>query len=69
MKYQVDVKEVHVVTIFVEADFPEEAIEKVESNMELVSLENPEYSHTLDSDQWSVCELSDEKTGYYTLVK
>ena len=51
-KYTVLVREVHISHMEVEADSPEEAIEKVKEGEGDEA--TCEYSHTLDDDTWSV---------------
>jgi hypothetical protein len=55
-KYIVGVKEVHIVSIEVEANSKEEALEKAEGMIEEVQNSQPEYSHTADPDEWTVVE-------------
>lgn len=57
MKFYIGIREVHVSTVVVEAESKEQAIIKAkEGNCHEVMCE---YSHTLDSNTWSV-EASDE---------
>jgi hypothetical protein len=53
-EYIVSVREVHIQEVLIEADSPEQAIEKVVKG-EGENLDG-EYSHTLDSDLWTVEE-------------
>lgn len=54
MKYTITVKEVHDSYVEIEADSPEQAIEKVKAGEgEEVSIE---YNRTLDSETWNVHE-------------
>ena len=53
--YHVGIREVHINTVEVEADTPEEAKKKArESQADSILLE---YSHTLDPDTWSVSKV------------
>jgi len=58
-RYYVLVKEVHDSYREVEADSPEEAIEKVAAGDDDFKEERMEYSYTLDSEQWSTEERAD----------
>lgn len=59
-KYHVGIREVHVVTVSVEAKSEEEALKKAGSILEEGLDEiDQEYSHTLDPDTWSVERVSD----------
>jgi len=60
-KYYVLVKEVHDSYREVEADSPEEAIEKVAAGDLDFKEERMEYSYTLDSEEWSTEECEDEE--------
>ena len=56
-QYKVDVKEVHIVTLFVEATSDEEARAKANVMIE-DSAGDGEYSYTIGSDAWNIqrCE-------------
>ena len=59
MKYIVEVREVHIQPYEVEADSPEQAIQNVKDGEEdkIAMIESGfEYSHTLDSEFWTVEE-------------
>ena len=51
-KFHVLVREVHVSTMEIEADNPEDAIKKIKDGEGEQAI--CEYSHTLDSETWSV---------------
>lgn len=55
MFYYVGIKEVCIQTVQIEASSPEAALQKVEAG-EGDHLSDPEYSHTLDKDEWSIVE-------------
>lgn len=61
-KYIVGVREVHVQYVSVEADSIEEAIAKAEDGCEGDETLQLEYSHTMDSDSWSVEEVKKDGT-------
>ncbi len=56
MWYKVEVQEVYIQTVEIEADSPEEAISKVADNDEGVETNDPQYSYTLEPDTWKVEE-------------
>lgn len=57
MRLEVSIKEVHTVTVHLEADSLEEALslanDIIEEGYDALDLE---YSHTLDKDQWTVMD-------------
>ena len=55
MKYIVNVREVHIQMVEIEAATEEEALDKVRGG-EGNYIDPLEYSHTLDSDHWTVDE-------------
>lgn len=59
-KYTVLVREVHVSHMVVEADSPKEAIKKIKDGDGDEAL--CEYSHTLDSETWSVDDAEGNET-------
>lgn len=61
MKYDVQVREVHVQHMIVEAGSPEEAVKKVrDGDGDQADIE---YSHTLEPDTWTVESLDRESAG------
>jgi len=56
MRYMVEVREVHSQGYYVEADSPERAIEMIEDGEGDIQEAMFDYSHTLDSEDWTVCE-------------
>jgi hypothetical protein len=62
MKYSVSIPEVHYATIYVEANSPEEALDKAEDQYATTGIpdEPMEYSHTLDKDLWNAYEIASE---------
>jgi uncharacterized membrane protein len=57
MKYSVSIPEVHIATIYVEAENEEEAMEIAEEQYSVTGIPDElEYSHTLDKDQWEAYE-------------
>lgn len=58
MKYSVSIPEVHIATIYVEADSPEEAMEVAESQYSITGIPDElEYSHTLDKSDWHTYDM------------
>jgi len=57
MKYSVSIPEVHVATIYVEAESEEQALEIAEEQYAVTGEpDEVEFSHTLDKDQWEAYE-------------
>lgn len=60
-KYIVNIREVHLQPIEIEAESPEEAIRLVQDGDGEGDYTNGEYSHTLDSDTWTVEEKKENE--------
>ena len=58
--YDVDIKEVHIVTVQVQAADEDAALEEVQRRLEEeeIDMETSLYSHTLDPDEWTVSRVS-----------
>lgn len=56
-QYEVEIKEVHSVTITVSAGSPEEALELAQEAIEEGLDEEPVYDYTLDPEDWTVVKL------------
>lgn len=56
MKYYVDVREIHIQTVEIEADSPEQAITRVAEGDGSYLDGRLEYSHTLPPDTWTVTQ-------------
>lgn len=63
-KFEVDIKEVHVITVPVEAADEEDARDKVEAMLEndddLIEEHTLVYSHTMEPYEWPVRQVPDE---------
>jgi hypothetical protein len=62
MKYSVSIPEVHIATIYVEAESEEQALELAKDQYAVTGTpDDPlEYSHTLDKDLWKAYEIASE---------
>jgi len=65
MLYQVNRKEVYIQPIIIEAKNEAEAIKKVEEGEGTLMENEFEYSHTLDSTEWSIYNRNNDKTHKY----
>jgi len=61
MKFIVSIREVHIQAVEIEADTKEEAVEKVKEGEGEYLEDGLDYSHTLDSEFWTVEELKSEE--------
>lgn len=66
--YIVGVKEIYEVSVSVEANSIEEAIEKAKIEIESGNNDEMEYSHTMDSRNWNVYEEAKPGTGIYKTI-
>ena len=58
MKYSVSIPEVHIATIYVEANSPEEALQVAEDQYAITGIPDElEFSHALDKDDWEAYEF------------
>ena len=57
MRYAVEIREIHVVTVEVDADSEDEAREKASVVLEESDSLDMEYSHTLDWEDWPVRKI------------
>jgi len=62
LKYLVNIREIHIQPVKIEADSPESAIEKVRKGGGFYDLTLLEYCRSLDSEFWTV-EEEEEKDG------
>lgn len=53
-KYLVEIREVHVISVMVEATNEDDAREKANELLQDGNTPEPEYSHTLDVEDWGV---------------
>jgi hypothetical protein len=58
-KFRVLVREVHIQPTIIEADSKEEALKKVFDGEGELDTQGFEYSHTLDTDTWTVEEIKE----------
>jgi hypothetical protein len=60
-KFIVNIEEIHIVSVVIEADSPEEAVDRACDMIEegVQDSTAPEYSYTLDPEHWTVVELEE----------
>lgn len=58
MKYNVQIYEVHTISVDVEADSEDDAKSKAMDKLESSDTLDIEYSHTLEQDEWVVSDIT-----------